>query len=593
MKINLKQISEVFSNVEFFVTCFFPEEESNFGSEIPKDLEVFDSPDFWAITSRTSNTHLSLVHHISKSHLIFRGYESEQNIHSYSPLEEFSAISNTNMLRNGVFSYLRYDSSNAVATIRNDALGIAPLFLRQVGTSWWFASHPSLLHLAGDQPDLCNWASMIHNGHSLDDHTFYENIKRVPAGVEITITRDHSKIDEWFQFDEMPVGELVINDEAFVEVEQAYVRAMDRCIELSENYILPLSSGYDSRRFFATLVKKGLEFNAVTCQTFHRKKGRDYDIDSFFAPKIAKSFNVECAVVKASSPKKMVSDGKKRQHLIGTETFMHGWAVPFMEWLSKQTPSIVFDGLAGDTFGNSGYEITGLHENPKKDKELILKEIVNTGFFKNFSSRFPSYSDLQKKYSAFIDKFPANLNQAEWAFLQARTRRAISPWITMMHPPGHVIVFPYCDIDFVRATMRYHPAEKYKWFFQKECLRRFYPEFFNFHGSRNLPIDHPAIEESVSRAMNSLENDIFYRNWKLKFRSLKYLSLKNKVLLLASPLLPAIIFKRKWLFTPLLSLVKIDAEANHFIVLEKSASIPLGPSNATSGNKILSKKGEK
>jgi hypothetical protein len=174
---------------------------------------------------------------------------------------------------------------------------------------------------------------------------------------------------------------------------------------------LPFSSGFDSRRFFATLLRKAVPFKAVTCQTFHRKNGRDYDIDSYFAPKIAAAFGVDCELVRAVPPSGIEAEQARRQALIGTETFMHGWALPFMRWLAKRPPSLVFDGLAGDTFGNSGFEIDGLHETPEKDAELVLEKSTGPFVLQQLSARFPSGESFRRHYRAFLAQFPPNLNQ--------------------------------------------------------------------------------------------------------------------------------------------------------------------------------------
>lgn len=565
MKINLQRISEVFSDVEFFMVCVFPQSRPVIDSKPPGTLHVWEDDDCWIITSRLEVTGQALHHDVDGTEVVFRGYEGEQCVHSYSPPAARSPLATPESLRNGVFSYLRFDRQRAQTTVRTDAFGFSPLFMRQMGSSWLFASHPALLHLAGDAPDMDAWASLMQTGHVLDDHSFYKDIQRFPAGSQMTVTRDSHRIESWFDFSTLPPGEEVIDDDAFIVVENAYERAMERCIALGDNYTLPLSSGFDSRRFFATLRNRGLSFKAVTCQTFHQKKGHYYDIDAYFAPKIAAHFGVECEVISASPAEKMDADAKRRQDLIGTETLMHSWAVPLMKWLSGQPPSIVFDGLAGDTFGNSGYEIKGLHASANQDVELILGEVARPLFFSNLSRRFPSLDQYRNAYRRYLNRFAPNLNQAEFAFLQARTRRSISPWITMMHPPGHVVVFPYCDMEFAVTTLKYHPEEKYKWFFQKECLKRFYPDYFDFAGSRNLPADHPPVPEHESHARDAAEERTIYGSWSIKLKSMKYLSWGNRFLLLAASALPGVRKRRNWLFSPLLSLVRTQAQARPFI----------------------------
>ena len=573
MKIDLEQISTAFRDVEFFLACVFPDSPPQFGAGVPPGLAVESSDGFWAVTSRARGNGKSLLHEISGMRVLFRGYEGARGVHSYSGPERIARLAEPDLLENGVFVYLGFDPEQQQAVVRNDALGVAPLFYRRCGDSWFFASHPGLIHFTGDEPDLTTWLSLMQNGHVMGDQSFYEGISRVGSGTQMTIRRDGIVNERWSRYDDLPAGAEMIDEQAFAMVEDAYLRAIERCLALdADAFTLPFSSGFDSRRFFATLLQKKVPFKAVTCQTFHRRKGRDYDIDSHFAPKIAAAFGVECELVHASPPNRLAADARHRQNLIGTETFMHSWAVPLMRWLADRPPSIVFDGLAGDTLGNSGYEIDGLHENPEKDTELLVKETSKPGFFRQLSGMFQTLPEYQARYRAYLGQYAPNLNRAEFAFLQSRTRRCISPWITMMHPPGHVVVFPYCDMDFARTTLRYHPAEKYKWFFQKECLKRFYPEFVDFAGSRNLPPDHAPLDMAESHARDGESERYLYGDVSTVLSALKYLSWMNRILLLLAWALPFLRSKRGWLFRPLLSLVRVQREGKIFVKRESTKS---------------------
>lgn len=566
MKIDLDRISATFADVEFFVACIFADAPPEFAGTGGGRLVTSSSTQFWAVTSLSPAHGRGLVHEVGDSDIVFRGYEGGLSVHSYSEPEVLKCLAAPDALENGVFAYLKFDRQLQQAVARSDAFGIGPMYYRQLGPAWLFASHPALLHMAGDEPDMVSWAGLLQNGSAVGDRSFYRDIARLPAGAQMTLRRGQAETVRWFDFAALPAGTRRIDDEAFRVVEDAYLAGFERCLKLNVGEVtLPFSSGFDSRRFFATLLRKQLPFKAVTCQTFHRKKGSDYDIDSFYAPGIAAAFGVDCELVRAVEPERMEEDAARRQTLIGTETFMHAWALPLMRWLARRPPSLVFDGLAGDTFGNSGFEIDGLHETAERDVGLVVGETSKPFMLKQLSGRFPSLEQFQQQYRAYLDQFASNINQAELAFVESRTRRCISPWITMMHPPGHVAVFPYCDLDFARATFEYHPADKYKWFFQKECLRRFYPEFYDFPGSRNLPADHAPLDSAVSNARDSAEERFAYSDPAVLRETLQYLSLPNKILLLASSLLPALRRRRDWVFRPLLLLVRTRRHAPAFI----------------------------
>ena len=573
MKIDLDLMATTFTDVEFFVACVGADAAPAFSCPHPSSLAVTNDPNFWAVTSRVRSTGQSLVNQVGFASILFRGYEAGLSVHSYSAAAERERLAAPDKLTNGVFAYLKFDCTTKQAVIRSDAFGVAPLFYRRSGAAWLFGSHPGLLHFTGDQVDLNAWLSMLQSGQMLGEQSFYSEIARFPAGTQMTINGSYEVLERWFSFAELPYGNQPIDDSTFETVENAYRSSMDRCLRLDlEEKTLPLSSGYDSRRFLGTLVQRNVAFHAVTCQTFHRKNGRDYDIDAHFAPKMAAAFGVPCELIAAVPIDCIAGDVQRREALIGTETFDHDWAVPLMRWLGTRPPSMVFDGLGGDTFGNSGFEINGLHESPEKDVDLLVNHAAKPYLFRLLSSRFLRLAEYKATYRNYLVQFPSNLNRAELAFLQSRTRRGISPWITMMHPPGHVVVFPYFDIEFAQATLSFHPAEKYKWFLQKECLRRWYPDFFDFPGTRNLPKDYAPLPLAISLARKREVDGYLYGELSTIIGSLRYLSLPNKVLLILAKVFPILRKRLDWLFKPLLSLVTTKRHAKVFLEREVVSS---------------------
>ena len=570
MRIDLDSLATTFKDVEFFLVCLNPASPAVFEGGSFALLETHTSDSYWSVTSIAPQSGQGLVSVTKDEMVLFRGYDADLGVHSYSGLAVKERISDPANLKNGVFAYIRVEKASASALVKSDPLGVAPFYYRRLPDGgYMFASHPRLLLLEQDGVNLIGWMSMMQNGFCYGEQSFYKNIHRVPAGMEFTVNPGKLEMRAWFENANLPVGDQKIDDDAFQNVENAYAESMEKLLALGESRTLPFSSGYDSRRFFATLLEKKKEFTAVTCQTFQRKKGRYYNIDGLFAPQIAAKFGVDCVRLNTSQLDEYKTDSYRRMSLIGTETFMHGWSMPFMDWLAKQPMSIVFDGLAGDTLGNSGYEFEGLHESAKKDIDILMKETVENKKFDHLSSLFPVEAEFKRKYRAYLESYPKNLNGAELAFLQGRTRRGISPWITMMHPPGQVVVFPYCDMRFVTATLQYDPAEKYKWFFQKECLKRSYPNYFDFPGSRNIPAEIEPIPKEQSDAIERQAQEFVYGDNSAVFGALKYLSLQNKILLILSTLFHPLRKRRNWLFLPLLLLVKTHQAQNPFVKWSK------------------------
>jgi hypothetical protein len=141
----------------------------------------------------------------------------------------------------------------------------------------------------------------------------------------------------------------------------------------------------------------------------------------------------------------------------------------------------------------------------------------------------------------------------------------------MMHPPGHVVAFPYCDIDFARTALKYDPGQKYERSLQRECLQRFYPEFCDFAGSRKLPSDHPPVDKEVTFARDRAEENYLYGDASVMRAAHQYLSLSNSAILRLSQFLPALRRRRDWVFRPLLTVLRTQRQALPYIDLKGSA----------------------
>lgn len=572
MNIDIARLNHTFRDVEFFLLCYCPN-SSEFNLKVDdetadQNFRYFTENNYWLITSRSADNNNSLMSQHGMEKILFRGYESDLSVHSYSdPFEKEKLIQPEN-IKNGVFAYIKYDSEKNRLVVRSDSLGISPLYYRKIGHVYLFASHPSLIHLNNDRVDLISWLSLLQNGFIFGDRSFYEEIQRFPAGSQLTLTKDNVTLSKWFRLETLPAGDAAVDDAAFDAVEAAYQTAIEKCLRLKLSQItLPLSSGYDSRRFFATLHSKGIPFQAVTVQAFHKKKDGYYDIEARCATEIAAAFGVKSHLLPASEGDEAKAEIEYRMRLIGTETFMHEWSVPLMKWLAGQKSSIIYDGLAGDTLGNSGFVYDGLHKDVNNDIKIILNNTLKPDVFNNISVRFPTKNLFTRLYRDHLFSLPNNMNRTEFLFLQDRTRRSISPWITMMHPPGHVVVFPYCDLEFVRETLKYKPNEKYAWLMQKECLRRFYIRYFNFPGSRNLPNDLNPLPSDEADRIEKAHCDFVYSDKVGSLAAIKYFSLPNMMVFILSLFIKNLRKIKNWIIQPLLLLIKTDKSINPYLYL--------------------------
>jgi hypothetical protein len=572
MKIDTKALSNSqFASTEFFIFCWNPGGiNTEYIDDNNANFAINHDDNFFSVSSISPYTGEGLVRKFEDNWIVFRGYDVDLSIASYMSQEKNDRLVSSEMIKNGVFAYIKYNYSKNNLVCKTDAFGIAPLYYREINGCYLFSSHPALISVENDEPDYIAWASLLMNGYIFGERSFYSSIKRFPAGTEFFFSSHNVTKKQWYDFSLLPLGDKKIDDESFRLIEDSCQKSIDKCLNLTKlQVLLPFSSGFDSRRFFASFQKRGVKFKAATCQSFHNKNGRMYDIDSIFAAMISRFFGNECEIIAATNGAELHSDLKERQSLIGTETFMHDWAMPLMRWLRQQEASVVFDGLGGDTLGNSGFVFDCFHEDPQKDKDIVLDDMVITDMFKFLSKEWPSVKAYNAECKSELGAFPSTMNGMELAFLLFRARRAISPWITMMQPPGHLVVFPYLDLGFVETCLRYHPAEKYHWFFQKECLKRFWPEYYDFPGTRNLPEGFLPISKCVQNSRRKeFESFLFSDSDLLKDSIRKLTSLPMFYLWRFSTFFPFLRKKRNWFFTPLIKLVKYKKNCKSYIVVD-------------------------
>ena len=554
-----------FAGVEFFICCWQPAAPLTLdGDDSP--FEVIRHHHFWAITSGNPHDSARLLRDDDQCQVLFRGYDANRGLHSYSGNASREPLLDHEALQNGVFAYLKADATTDTLTVKTDAFGIAPMFARQLGESYLFASHPQLISLVSDKPDYLAWLSRLQTGFVFDNRSFIRGIERVGAGSLWQLGPGGADKQSWYRLEELPRGDRTITDDSLVEVEQCFQAAMDKCCRLQrQQVILPFSSGYDSRRCFAALVDRQLQFKTVTCQMVNRVGDKLYDVETTLAPQIASAFDVPNEIVPATTDAEQESDYHLRLSLIGTETSQHAWATPLCRWLANQAPAVIFDGLSGDTLGYTGFKYEGLHQSPDIDTQLVLERTTNRGLFKHLSHHWPSNSEYQQQFRQSLERLPDTLNRVELAYLRFRSRRTLSPWLNMMQAPGHVILYPYYDLDYIRTCLQYHPGQRKQWSFQRQCLQRFWPAFYHQPGTRDLPADHPATDEQAYDARRDALWDRFYRSRQLLGSLDVLLDLKTRWLWRLSHLVPPLRKKRSWFLRALVHLVRCYLDTPVFL----------------------------
>ncbi|MDA1177995.1 MAG: asparagine synthase-related protein, partial [Planctomycetota bacterium] len=350
---------------DFFVGVWHPRHELSAEWRTPKALA-----DFASITGRNwsmigssvtvQSERRTLVHRVQDGSatdvegLAFRGYVVDPPTTSWSSSDAILDYwrQPPNRSHNGVFAAVRVCRDERSLELVCDALGIAPLYYRKLGDAVCFASSARFLRAASDSMDRLAARSVIQMGYVTGDRALSSQVRRVPAGSVVRMDLDGVSCRRWFDFSALTQGFSARKIPRLSELEDALQASVRKCARLSSGpAVLPLSSGYDSRRILSALQSQSVPFEAITVRVL--QKG-DRDLDGRYSTEMAKAFGFCHRTIELEAPRQHANDDVIRRYLVDGESVHHAWTVSLVRQFPER-PSIFFDGLAGDVLGAVGF----------------------------------------------------------------------------------------------------------------------------------------------------------------------------------------------------------------------------------------------
>lgn len=474
----------------------------------------------WALAGSTAPGGAALVHAGDPAAgqadaVAFRGYVLEPPLQCWAGSGAVLRYWSADRARhNGVFGVAIVDRSGARLRLISDPFGVAPLFHRTLSDGLvLFANSPRYLVLPGDEPDPLAARTLFHVQYLCGDVSLVPGARRVPPGTSLEFDAGGGPAARrWFDLAALPSGDRPIDDLALDEMEAAFQVAMDRCLRLLPGgpVHLPLSSGDDSRRILAALLRRRVDFLASTVRGV--SKGR-YDLDGRFAAELARRFGFRHRVLELSEPGQYRRDDRDCRILFGSEVTEHSWLAPLVKGV-EPGPSLLFDGLAGDQFGEEPWEAAvgpriaaDLYSLDESRKLEVMAElaITSTGSAVLQERAWPPLEELRANLAGFLRRqsLPRGKNRSGLGLVLFRVCRSTALWSHHLLPVGCVPVFPYLDLDHALVALRYDPLEKLPPTVQARCLERFWPEFHAVPGSRRVPDGLPSGPPSTLRGLAS------------------------------------------------------------------------------------------
>lgn len=421
------------------------------------------------------------------SAIAFRGYTTNPFLntrtHPERMLERFGKWDNSKP--NGVFAAASINRGGAQLSLMTDAFGIAPLYWTTLQNGIvLFATSQRFLRCSASDLEPIAMRAVFARGSVTGDLSLVPGVRRVSPGCTEIFEATGRRTERWFSFGSLPQGEDMFSNAALEEFEGAFQTAIDRCLEASVDYhtYLPLSGGDDSRRILASLLHKRKSFSSATVRTL--TKG-NRDVDAQFAMQMAQRFDFPHRVFEYPSPSDYADDDQRARTLFGGEVSDHTWITPIIRALPNHSMAL-FDGLGGDVFGNTAYAIANLYELPHEQMRHEVMDMIVPGHIDRVlrTGAWSSGEEVQNAILNDLSFLPSTKIWSDFAFLLTRTRRSTGTWGQHLVPVGHLMLYPYFDLDFAIAALRIDPLAKISQTLQSRCLERFWPDFFSLPGSR-------------------------------------------------------------------------------------------------------------
>jgi hypothetical protein len=235
------------------------------------------------------------------------------------------------------------------ASVRNDLLGIQPLFFLEHENAVYFSNWlPILSQLSATRtPDREGWASILVLGFALPGASPFVEVRSLSAGASLEVVNGRAAVGQ---------SELNIPSDWIDESASLLSAVRDGIPRDGRSSALTLSGGWDSRLLLA-LAAEGQLSTAVDSWTTSTDDGTDLDLS--LAHMVAEHLKTRHHEVVPDVDRwvKGVETSLQRFH---HSTWVHSWLEPLSAELRSRNPRII-DGLGGDVL------IKGLYQEAEDD----------------------------------------------------------------------------------------------------------------------------------------------------------------------------------------------------------------------------------
>ncbi len=534
-------IEEKCGGKEYFLGCWSPDDISVKTGDMPDNIQMEKANNWFVLRNgadKTDGIIFPKKNETDPEVVVFRGYLADAGIHSYSPAKDIRQFWSGKLNRryNGIFSAVTIEEGGGKLNIITDIFGIGPVFIRKIGKMIFFSSAPGLLAMNSDKPNKMSWIMRILEGSIPGNESLIDSVDMVDPASIMSFTSDGSTIEKWYNHENFPKGEEHFNSDTIELSEKSFAEAMKRCSNI--NYgktILPLSSGYDSRRIFAHLDKSSRKFETCSVQ-MPEKNGSD--IDALVGKQIASDYNIPHTTLFMPDQFEWFKMNTQKIYSFDGQSHSHTWSVLMFNHYNGQA-GCFYDGICGDNFAVRAFDFD----------ELTIDKKPSSG--PNFLKKclFPTYEQISHVYDELYLVEQYGKNRSVLTFILWVTRKGTSIWAQQQARPGQIFLCPYLDIEHIELMLKFILRDDEDYLSQKAILDKKWPKLASYNSKYDLIKTDSVIGPQRALNENYANKMTLINSYKAKSNNFHYsmiLSLPARCLLFCSMYSRLVAQKIEW-----------------------------------------------
>ena len=413
---------------------------------------------------------------------------SPQGNHSWRFIEEkISALpegSDFALPWEGRTILLKINPNGNIWTIWNDWIGSIPVFYTTVATTRIASTlEPILIDACGYRSDDIHpigLLTLLLWGHYISNWTLFKCMKVIPPDSESTWDETGFRYKQKFSVKPSDERWQVGWDDLMEEMYQFSRAAIAKALRENDRWILPLSSGLDSRLIAGVAAEIGTDVRAYTW-------GIPKTSDVIHAKSIARALGIQWEYLDPGNT--YLTDYRDLwASLFGSATHFHGmYQMPFLDALRAEAPDPILSGFMGESLAGYGVKFLCEVYNGRYPFQIAPDGFLHwTVDELRCLFNYPitdQLSELSAEVDLLRESIPGALYQ-QLKYLPVWSRmRHFTYFQSMMSDYWRGVSTPYMDRDYARFSFSLPRAVFDDRVLQQAMLKRYYPKLAAIPGT--------------------------------------------------------------------------------------------------------------